>query len=69
MHLSSYFGFMILRMISSIEEHAGYKFSWSMFRLVPFHLDGQEHVYHHSDNVGNYASFLGIWDTVIGSNT
>jgi methylsterol monooxygenase len=68
MHLSCYFGFMILRMISSIEEHAGYKFSWSMFRLVPFHLDGQEHVYHHSDNVGNYASFLGIWDTVIGSN-
>lgn len=40
MHLSSYFGWLLIRMMCSIEEHGGYKWSWSMFRLLPFHLDG-----------------------------
>ena len=67
-HYTSYLGFNILRIVKTLDAHCGYRFSWSMPRLIPFHLHGQEHAYHHSDNVGSYGSFLDVWDTVFGTN-
>ena len=60
---------MLIRMINSFDEHSGYKFSWSMQRVLPFHLHQDEHFYHHSENIGSYGSFFEIWDSVFGSNT
>jgi sterol desaturase/sphingolipid hydroxylase (fatty acid hydroxylase superfamily) len=57
-HHSCYYGWIVFRMMQSLNEHSGYNFTWSMFRLVPFHLRGDEHDYHHSENVGSYASFF-----------
>ena len=36
--------------------------------MLPFGSDYGYHVYHHSNNVGNYSSFFTLWDTVFGSN-
>ena len=69
MHISSQYAFGIIRYINSIDEHCGYKFPWSMQRILPFHFNQDEHFYHHSENVGSYGSFFEIWDNVFGSNT
>ena len=68
-HGSTQYGFAIIRMINSFDEHCGYKFPWSMQRILPFHLNQEEHFYHHTENVGSYGSFFEIWDYVFGSNT
>jgi sterol desaturase/sphingolipid hydroxylase (fatty acid hydroxylase superfamily) len=39
-----------------------------VFRLLPMSGSAEYHNFHHSHNVGNYASFFTIWDTVFGSN-
>ena len=51
-----------------VEDHCGYEFSWSPFRLLPFGSDYAYHAYHHSANIGNYSSFFTTWDSVFGSN-
>ena len=57
-----------IRYIESTEGHSGYEFSWSPFRLIPFSSGGRYHDFHHAVNVGNYASFFSIWDSVFGTN-
>lgn len=69
MHISTQYGFAVIRMINSFDEHCGYNFSWSMERMLPLHLHQDEHFYHHSENLGSYGSFFEIWDYVLGSNT
>lgn len=69
MHLSSYFGFLLWRGVESLYGHSGYALSWSPFRWLPFHSDGREHPFHHSENVGNYSSVTNVWDLVFGTNT
>jgi len=39
MHISSQYAFGIIRYINSIDEHCGYKFPWSMQRILPFHFN------------------------------
>ena len=69
MHLSSYMAWNFVRLCNSLDGHCGYDFTWVPFRLLPFKLDGQEHPYHHSENIGSYGSFLSVWDTYFGSNS
>ena len=69
MHLAAMFGWYFLRGFETIDGHSGYSFSWSPFRLMPLAPEGNYHFYHHSENVGNYASFFTIWDNVFGTNT
>jgi len=68
-HHSVYYAWTVMRMWQSLHEHCGYNFTWNMFRILPFHLRGDEHDYHHSENVGSYASFFKTWDTVFGTNS
>ena len=58
----------IYRILDGFEIHSGYEFPWSIFNLIPFGTDASYHDYHHSHNVGNFASSLTIWDTVFNSN-
>lgn len=52
----------------SIDGHCGYDFSWSPYRLLPFSCSAESHSYHHSHNIGNFASFFTYWDTIMGSD-
>ena len=68
MHFSSFMACGLAMTLHSLEVHSGYNFPWSVWRLLPFGNDGEEHSYHHSENLGSYGSFLAVWDTVFGSN-
>ena len=57
-----------LRHLEAHEAHSGYEFPWSMFRVIPFGADSAYHTFHHSKNVGNYSTFMTVWDTVFNSN-
>jgi len=57
-----------IRIIQAVDDHCGYNFPWSPFRLLPFRAPSSYHNFHHSHNVGNYSTLLTIWDTLFGSN-
>jgi len=68
MHMVTALGWYGMRVIETVEGHSGYDFPWSPFYLLPFGTGYGYHAFHHSKNVGNYASFFSIWDTVFGTN-
>ena len=69
MHISSYIAWGVWRGFEAIYGHSGYAFTWNPYRLLPFHSDGREHAFHHSENVGNYSSSVNVWDLVYGTNS
>ena len=58
----------ILRRIETNDDHCGYEFPWSIYRVMPFGTDATYHNFHHTKNLGNYSSFMTVWDTVFNSN-
>jgi len=56
------------RVFEGHELHCGYDLPWSVFRIIPTQADATYHDFHHSKNVGNYASSLWIWDSICGTN-
>lgn len=67
-HYSELILWGIFRIWDAHEGHSGYEFPWSFFRLLPFGAEHDYHYFHHTRNVGNYSSFMSIWDTVLNSN-
>ena len=49
-------------------DHCGYEFPWSYARVMPFVYGPSYHDFHHSKNVGNYATALYIFETLAGTN-
>ena len=68
MHMSSYLAWGVWRGYEALFGHSGYAFTWNPYRILPFHSDGREHPFHHSENVGNYSSSSNVWDLIYGSN-
>ena len=66
--MATVFAWYLIRYLENLDGHCGFDFSWSPFRLIPFSSGGKYHDFHHAVNVGNYASFFSIWDTVFGTN-
>jgi len=56
-----------LRVHEGHDGHSGYDFPWSFFRILPFGAGASFHDFHHSHNVGNYGSFLRIWDSLFNT--
>jgi len=68
MHVFTTMIWAILRVLEIHDGHSGYEFPWSIFRLIPFGTDATYHDFHHTRNVGNYSSFMTIWDSVFNTN-
>lgn len=68
LHIATYFAWALLRTGEGVDGHSGYEFPWSPYRLLPFSTSAAYHDYHHTHNVGNYSSFLSIWDAIFGDN-
>lgn len=68
LHVSMLMAWGIIRVFETHDGHSGYEFPWSPFRLIPFGGDATYHDFHHSKNVGNYGSFMTIWDSVFNTN-
>jgi len=64
-HYSIIMAWAFVRGLETHDGHSGYEFPWSPFRMIPFGGDATYHNYHHSKNVGNYGSFMSVWDSVL----
>lgn len=67
-HLFTFWMWTIVRVAETIDGHCGYEFAWSPYRLLPFSGSARVHDYHHSHNVGNFASFFTWWDHYMGTD-
>ena len=68
-HAVSYIIWNVMRIAEGADGHCGYEFSFSPFRLLPFSTSATYHGFHHVVNVGNFSSWLSVWDTLLASNT
>ena len=68
MHFGTFAVWLLVRSLETHDGHCGYEFPWSPFRMIPFGADATYHGYHHSRNVGNYASSMTIWDSIFNTN-
>ena len=68
MHLSTFAAWVALRIFISAEEHCGYSFPWSPARLLPFQATPASHDFHHSMNMGCFASQFTWWDRICGTD-
>ena len=75
-HLFTYIIYGFFRVVESHESHSGYEIpsyisvlTGNIYRIMPiFQTSSSYHDFHHFKNVGNYSSFLTIWDTIFQSN-
>ena len=67
-HMVTFLIWTIIRIFETIDGHCGYEFSWSPYRLLPLSGSSEYHNFHHSNNIGVYASFFTYWDTIMGTN-
>ena len=65
-HTASVLTWFGVKIIAGLEDHCGYEFSWSPYNLQP--CDSGYHAYHHLCNMGNYAAYFQIWDSMMGTN-
>ena len=68
MHYWTLSAWGVVRIAQSLDAHCGYEFPWSIFGLIPFGCPATYHHWHHTKNVGNYSSYMTIWDTIFDSN-
>jgi len=67
LHIFVYFMYIMVRIANTNEVHSGVEFLWSPTRLPPFSNSASFHNFHHSKNVGAYASYTFIWDHLTGN--
>ena len=68
LHVSTIVIFQIFRLCEGNNSHSGYNFSWTLLGVLPFATSEGYHDFHHSHNVGNYASMFRLWDTLFDTN-
>lgn len=66
-HLSTMLTWMLFRIGETLVHHSGYEIPFSVWKALPFAADSTVHDLHHSENTGNYGSFLIVWDTIFGT--
>ena len=62
--LFQWIGWLIM---ANIDDHVGYAFPWSPVRWFPLAAATEQHEFHHSKNMGCFASKLSIYDTLFKS--
>lgn len=65
-HSSTLFQFTVWTMVANLDDHVGYSFPWSPVRWFPFSAATDEHEFHHSKNLGCFASKLSIYNSLLG---
>lgn len=63
-HIMTYSGYVLLRNNASLEEHSGFEFPWSPFRIAFISPEPGFHNYHHLKNMGNYSGNFMFWDSL-----
>ena len=68
LHVTTMSLWLIYRMWDGNNGHCGYNFSWALLQVLPFCTNDDFHDFHHSHNVGNFASSFRIWDCIFETN-
>ncbi|KAI8824368.1 uncharacterized protein EV422DRAFT_318113 [Fimicolochytrium jonesii] len=68
MHVITMFAWLALRLVETVDVHAGYDFPWSFHKFIPFWGGAEFHDYHHMAFVGNYSSSFRYWDWLFGTD-
>jgi sterol desaturase/sphingolipid hydroxylase (fatty acid hydroxylase superfamily) len=66
-HSFTLFQWIAWLIMANNDDHAGYAFPWSPVRWFPFAAATDQHEFHHSKNMGCFASKLGIYDKMFNS--
>lgn len=64
LHCFTFFYWIFWKILLSCENHSGYHFDWSPFRVFPLIADVSHHDHHHSMNVGNFGGSCYVWDVL-----
>ncbi len=67
-HLFTWFAFLIVRVVVSIDEHSGFSLPWSPVRLLPWGASAEGHAWHHSHTDGMFASQFAWLDALLGTD-
>lgn len=62
LHCFTFLLWSVYKVSFSLENHSGYEFQWSPFRILPFIANSSFHDRHHSHNSGDYGSSCYLWD-------
>jgi sterol desaturase/sphingolipid hydroxylase (fatty acid hydroxylase superfamily) len=65
-HSFTLFQWTIWVIVANLDDHAGYEFPWSPVRWFPLSAASDEHEFHHSKNLGCFASKISIFNTLFG---
>lgn len=65
-HSISQFQFILWVLWANLDDHVGYAFPWSPVRWFPGSAATYEHEFHHSKNMGCYASKLSYFNSLFG---
>ncbi|GMI07962.1 hypothetical protein TrVE_jg13305 [Triparma verrucosa] len=68
-HSFTLFHWVFWLLIANYDDHCGYSFPWSPVRWFPLAGLTDQHEFHHSKNMGCFASKLGIYDMIFKSDT
>lgn len=59
--------FLVWAVVTNLDDHVGYEFPWSPVRWFWFSARTDQHEFHHSKNMGCFASKLNIYDKIFDS--
>ncbi|TPX54413.1 hypothetical protein PhCBS80983_g05938 [Powellomyces hirtus] len=59
---------LAVRLIETVDVHAGYDFPWALHHWLPFLGGPAFHDHHHETFKGNYSSSFVIWDWLFGTD-
>ncbi|KAI8843706.1 hypothetical protein BC829DRAFT_370828 [Chytridium lagenaria] len=68
-HIISMAIWMAVRLITTVDDHSGYDFPWSIHHWIPFWGGADFHDYHHMAFIGNYSSTFRHWDWIFGTDS
>lgn len=67
-HIFIFIFWQTYKLYNSAEGHCGYEFPWSPTRVLPLIYGARYHDFHHSKNVGNYATSFYLIELLWGTN-
>ncbi|KAJ3205420.1 C-4 sterol methyl oxidase [Dinochytrium kinnereticum] len=68
LHVVSMAVWLAVRLITTVDDHSGYDFPWSIHHYLPFWGGADFHDYHHMAFVGNYSATFRHWDWLFGTD-
>ena len=69
LHIITFANYLAWSLIETHETHSGFSFPVSPFNWCGFSTDSNYHNFHHLVNIGNYSSFITLWDDLFKTNT